>query len=198
MLSLSDPAVGTVIAAFIAALVSLLGLIISKEQKTSEFRQAWIDALRADIGAVVAHANAIHGVAAANFDTPAKTWEAASEHFVGINKATASIRLRLNRNELESQAVLAAIDDLESHLNPGALNAQDMNVIEKRLVSEAQILLKKEWLRVRSGEPVFRIAKALLFIFLLVSMVFLANSIFRYNDPTPQSNSQRAANIKHQ
>lgn len=197
MLSLPDPAVGTVIAAFIAALVSLLGLIISKEQKTSEFRQAWIDALRADIGAVVAHANAIHGVAAANFDTSTKTWEAASEHFVGINKATASIRLRLNRNERESQAVLAAIDDLESHLNPGALNAQDMNVIEKRLVSDAQTLLKKEWLRVRSGEPVFRFAKALLLIFLLVSMVFLANSILRSNGPATQPNSQPAASIKH-
>ena len=42
-------AVGAVVAALIAGTVSLLGLIISKEQKTSEFRQAWIDALRNDL-----------------------------------------------------------------------------------------------------------------------------------------------------
>ena len=44
-----DVAIGAVVAALIAAIVSLLGLIISKEQKTSEFRQAWIDALRSDL-----------------------------------------------------------------------------------------------------------------------------------------------------
>ena len=52
MLNLPDVAIGTMIAAFIAGLVSLLSLIISKEQKVSEFRQAWIDALRAEISSL--------------------------------------------------------------------------------------------------------------------------------------------------
>jgi hypothetical protein len=46
----------TVIAAMIAGFVALagsavtyIGLLISKESKTSEFRQEWIDALRNDI-----------------------------------------------------------------------------------------------------------------------------------------------------
>jgi hypothetical protein len=38
-------AVATVIGASIAANIGFLGLIVSKEQKTSEFRQASIDAL---------------------------------------------------------------------------------------------------------------------------------------------------------
>lgn len=37
------------IVALIAVFVSFIGLIISKEQKISEFRQAWINTLRDDI-----------------------------------------------------------------------------------------------------------------------------------------------------
>lgn len=49
---MNDLSVGAVGAAMIAAFVSFLGLIIGKEQKTSEFRQAWIDALRSELGFV--------------------------------------------------------------------------------------------------------------------------------------------------
>jgi|JI10StandDraft_1071094.scaffolds.fasta_scaffold1127550_1 hypothetical protein len=171
---LPEIALGAVIAACIAALVSLLSLIISKEQKTSEFRQAWIDALRADISAVVAHANAIHGAAAAQFDTAAKTWEAAREDFVGINQATANIRLRLNSKEKESQAILKSIENLEAHLSPGVLDFRELDTIEKQLVADAQVLLKKEWLRVRSGEPVFQAAKWLFLLLIVTSVAFIS------------------------
>lgn len=42
-------ATGAVIAAFITGFFSFVNLIISKEQKISEFRQQWIDCLRDDI-----------------------------------------------------------------------------------------------------------------------------------------------------
>ena len=45
MFGIPDQAIGAIAAALIAGLISLLGLIISKEQKVSDFRQAWIDAL---------------------------------------------------------------------------------------------------------------------------------------------------------
>jgi hypothetical protein len=35
-------------------------MVVAKEQKVSEFRQAWIDALRDDIADLIAHANLIH------------------------------------------------------------------------------------------------------------------------------------------
>jgi len=60
MVHVPDAAIGAVVAALIAGIVSLLGLIISKEQKTSEFRQAWIDALRCDLTAFLTQINAIH------------------------------------------------------------------------------------------------------------------------------------------
>ena len=38
--------IATVMAALITALISFVNLTLSKEQKTSEFRQAWIDGLQ--------------------------------------------------------------------------------------------------------------------------------------------------------
>jgi hypothetical protein len=55
MFGLPNEIAGAIIAAFIAGLIALLGLIISKEQTISWFRQAWIDALREDIAAVITH-----------------------------------------------------------------------------------------------------------------------------------------------
>lgn len=85
-----DIAIGAIAAALIAGLVSLLGLIISKEQKTSEFRQAWIDALRKELSAVIAHTNAIYGANAASLGTLAELWKDVRDDYVGINEATAA------------------------------------------------------------------------------------------------------------
>ena len=80
----------------------------------------------APISAVVAHANAIHGAAAARFDSAAKTWEIAEKNFVAINQATANIRLRLNANEKESQEILKSIEILEAHVSTGVLDARKL------------------------------------------------------------------------
>jgi hypothetical protein len=160
MLGLPDIAVGAVVAALIAGLVSLLGLIVSKEQKVSEFRQAWIDALRTELSSLIAHANAIHGAGAARYKTPAEIWNVARPDFVGINEAAARIRLRLNPKENEAITVLAEIEALEGLLAPGqAMNYAQINATEKKLVAVAQVVLKTEWRRVQRGETVYRVAR---------------------------------------
>jgi hypothetical protein len=45
-MEISPVAIGAISAAIITGLLSLVGLIISKENKTSEFRQQWIDSFR--------------------------------------------------------------------------------------------------------------------------------------------------------
>lgn len=175
MTALPDIAIGAVIAAGIAALASLLGLVISKEQKTSEFRQAWIDSLREEIAKLISHANSIHGALVAKSDkaTLAETWEVVRNDYVGINDATARIRLRLNPSEKGSQAVLTAIAEIEGMINPGLIDAKRLNETEKRLVADAQVLLKREWRRVRRGEPVFAILRMLLFVVAASVVVYL-------------------------
>ena len=41
--------IGALVTALVGGLFGLLGLVITKENKTSEFRQAWVDALHNDI-----------------------------------------------------------------------------------------------------------------------------------------------------
>jgi hypothetical protein len=161
MLGLPDIAVGAVSAALIAGLVSLLGLIVSKEQKVSEFRQAWIDALRAELSSLIAHANAIHGANMAGFANSSEAWKVVRADFVGINEAAARIRLRLNSKESEAVAVLSQLERLEQLLAPETtkIDYLQLNTAEKELVSVAQVVLKQEWLRVRRGEQVFRVAR---------------------------------------
>lgn len=187
MMPFPDVAIGAIAAATIAALVSLLGLIISKEQKTSEFRQAWIDALRAEISRLISHANALHGgiISGAN-------WSAMRQDYVGINEATANIRLRLNQGEASSRAVLALIEELERELAPGyPPDHLKINTIEKELVSSASTLLKAEWDRVKKGEPTFRIAKATA-LCLTVGLVLLGASVVAqtsFGAPSPDASS---------
>jgi hypothetical protein len=53
------PAIGVVMAAIIAGGISFLVTVLSKDHKTSEFRQAWIDALRDDLSEFVANVDAL-------------------------------------------------------------------------------------------------------------------------------------------
>jgi hypothetical protein len=161
MLGMPDAAVGAIAAALIAGLVSLLGLIISKEQKVSEFRQAWIDSLRDDIATIIARVNAIHGAMLAGYPNPAERWKVIKDDFIGINEAAARAKLRLNpKEEGPAKSVLGILEEQETIFNSGA--APDfvrLAALEKKLVAEAQILLKQEWKRVRSGELTYRIAR---------------------------------------
>jgi hypothetical protein len=155
-----DIAIGAVVAALIAAIVSLIGLIVSKEQKTSEFRQDWIDALRADVARLVAHATAMAANRSASYESPAAQLQALRDDLVGINEATANLRLRLNDKEAPSRAVLAAVEAIETlFYNTSPVTPDHLNPLLKDLVAKAKLVLKEEWLRVRRGEITFRIAK---------------------------------------
>src|ERR1700719_4726411 len=54
----------TILVTFVAGAFSLLNLTVSKENKVSEFRQTWIDALRDDIATFVSQAQWIYTQAA--------------------------------------------------------------------------------------------------------------------------------------
>lgn len=163
MIGLSDTVSAAMAASLIAAWASLLGLIISKESKISEFRQAWIDALRSEVARLIAHANAIHGASTARPMSGGTAWDAARPDFVGINEAAALIRLRLKPTDAEEKAVLANIAELEKLLAPGVILDHDkINQEEKKLVGAAQTVVNREWRRVKHGEGGYRALRILL------------------------------------
>ncbi len=153
------------VVAWIAGAFSLLGLLISKEQKVSEFRQAWIDALRADIAALVAHAYQIHAFAVGpgGSDYP-EFLKATRDDYIELNKASMKIKLRINPDECDSKLILRSMTELEALFGrlQGAspkVSLEELHRIVRALERDAPPLLKKEWQRVKTGEPIYRLAK---------------------------------------
>ncbi len=172
--SMPDAALGAIGASVVAATVSLIGLTVTKEQKVSELRQAWIDALRADLSELLSHAQAIHGAVSAQYQTRQDLWSNVSEHFVGISRAAASIELRLNPNEEPAKAILACLREYEALFNSSSpIDFKSISGIERRLISAAQPFLRAEWKRVKRGEPIYRIAKHASWLTLVILLFVL-------------------------
>lgn len=169
MHEISDVVVAAIIAAFIAGLVSLIGLIISKEQKTSEFRQAWIDALRSELSSLISYANNIHRGLGSH-----KPWEDMKSDFLGINMAAANIRLRLNPDEDAPKKVLEKINEFERLLDPAKqhVDYNALNKTEKELVDASHIILKNAWVHVKKGEKIYRVTCFVLWLALGGGIVF--------------------------
>jgi hypothetical protein len=160
-------AIGLIIAAIIAAVVAFLSLIISKEQSVSEFRQQWIDALRKDIAIVVGRIVAIHGESIIELDADDlnKRWSKIKSDWIGFHRVIVRIRLRLNPKEnsagekQETEAVLKALDELESIFRSKKPRLDRLEPLIKTLEVNSQAILKENWNRVRDGEDGYRKAK---------------------------------------
>jgi len=176
--TLPDGAVGAICAAVVTSLIAVLGLIISKENKTSEFRQAWIDSLREEIAGVIGHMNAIIGsVRSAGHSE--KGWLEARDNVTAINRCIAGIRLRLNPTERRSQAMTQILDEMEQLFVRGGPLSEDKTIrIEKTLIVEGQAILKDEWLRVRRGEFFYRLTRAAAIAVLVASAIALVSLVF--------------------
>lgn len=157
-------AAGTILVALISGLVSLLGLVISKEQKISDFRQAWIDALRQDTATLLANGNTICASLLVSPMSP-QVWESLKENVFAIHELSAKIKLRLNTREEKHRAVQKILEahDAEFAIAAGSKPPDPLAVveIEKKLVADTQIVLKDAWNTVRDGESTYRLAKRL-------------------------------------
>lgn len=172
MLNIPTVAVGAIAAALIAALVSLLGLIISKEQKTSEFRQAWVDALREDLSNYLTQINAICDGVSVKYESIEKKVEVLTPIYRELNKATFSIALRINPEEPLARSILTSMGHLHKLTGDHSTIAPDkIRPIERELLHAAQQLLKAEWKRVKNGETTFVVAKFTALGVVLVSII---------------------------
>lgn len=172
--SVPDAAIGAIAAASIAGLLAFLGLIAAKENKTSEFRQAWIDALRLDLSKLISNARAIRGAVAVGYDEKSKLFDATEKFFIEINQVAVAIRLRVNPEEEACQLILAGIAELERlMIDCPAMDLVACRACEEKIIEQAQILLKSEWTRVRRGELIFVLTKWIGFFVISVGLGLL-------------------------
>jgi hypothetical protein len=174
MLEIPDAAIGPIIAASIAGFVSLLGLTISKEQKVSEFRQAWIDSLRSELVGYMTKVNSIRDAGRVDHVDHAAAVTALLPYYEAINSANFSITLRLNQKEKRSRRVISAMVSLgnlakdEENFTPSNLRP-----LETEFLQASQDLLKQEWKRVKSGELVYQLLRYTALIVLVASIAAL-------------------------
>jgi hypothetical protein len=174
-----DVSVGAVGTAVIAGLVSVLGLIISKEQKVSEFRQAWIDELRKCLVSYLVNINAIvDAVRLKKVGNGNDTTDLATS-YKALNEASHGITLRVNENEKPAKRLLKTMHEFEALAKDNAnLTPENILAVETRFLNHSKRLLKFEWKRVKRGEKTFIWTKWIVVVITAVMIVYFVDLAF--------------------
>lgn len=183
-------AIATLVAALITGAMSFVNLTMTKELKTSEFRQSWIDSLRDDLAA---YFSAIRTVARAhqalyrsgdkykdqNF--PWSDAQVAEQRQIAL-EVLYRIKLRLNPDEKEHEELLRLLNVAleEQRKMTKSEYSSDETVTAIDLASNyARPVLKTEWKRVKDGERAFRVARNWVTpIIISVCLVFIGVLVF--------------------
>lgn len=183
----SIAAIATVIAALIAGAFAFVNLTLSKEQKTSEFRQAWIDGLREDLAVFFAGARTF---ARATQELAASRRRGEATSLLGVAAEKISeiryqaaetryrVQLRLNMNEVEHRELLRLMKVAIDEQNKVLAGEGDTEMTLKAIDTAAEFapqILKLEWERVKSGEVAFRVVRNWVAPLIVVSsLLFIA------------------------
>lgn len=170
----------TILAAFISSAAAILGLIISKESKISEFRQKWIDDLRNELADVIAQAAALGTIPYRTYDSNDSKSSEIIRILIPLNVANAKVKMRLNKNEPASMKLIDSIDLLEAKINKNNTTDWDeIKTIGSEILKYSNIILKLEWERVKRGEDTFVCVKNLAFSIFVLILIYGTYSIFR-------------------
>lgn len=198
------PLLGPIITTLITGTLALLGLIITKEAKVSELRQAWIDALRTEVADFLASA---HQAMKILEKLPEGVAQPDTKEFRDTlrdaNKALFVIRLRLNPAEDKSKRLMSLLDEVEEYSGDVDLENDRSTEFEKKILEVSRQIMKEEWDRVRRGEVGYRRAKngfrialaALFALFMYVvvqSVDFASNGQRHANEATPAQRQEAA------
>jgi hypothetical protein len=190
-----SPEQAAITSALIAGAVSYLASVFSKELKTSEFRQAWIDGLRNDIAEFVASVISIRSQLHARLalspvaDVQMAMLESPEFKFSELYKA----RLKLRLNPAEHSELMRLLDEFDA---PGTLVSKDkvaFNAKVQLLTTEFQAVLKNEWKRVKRGEPTFRVTK---WVSLIVAVTAVAGLAIQLSTHREQRNERQEPLLK--
>lgn len=110
-------------AGIVSSIIGLLGLMISKENKVSEFRQKWIDELRNEISSTLSYSSAVIATAyeicryEASESEPEKCdkqKEKLRNYLLEFNQLMTRIKLRTSKNNLNDSEFLDAINEFDN------------------------------------------------------------------------------------
>lgn len=190
------PIVGPVVAAALTAAIAFVVSVLAKENKTSEFRQAWIEGLRNDVAELLGDFNILEislaiyvGHSGSNNERRARADKFLSDNrseYAKLDALCNKVILRLNPSEHLS--LIEKMRVLEGSIGKGS---KVSHTLCRELVDEFSIVLKTEWGRVKSGEPTFQMTKKVALIAFLavvaVGLILSVFSVFQRDDINAQS-----------
>ena len=188
-----------IIVGLIAGFVSFIGLIITKEQKISEFRQDWINKLRDDIASLIGSASEFyHAWLVAVKEKKDKNFGAQFlKDKVSVVKDITSIaaRCRLRLNPKKDQTMIQILTEVEEHASsPRKLESDNFAEVINKLEKESHEVFKTEWERVKRGELFFVVMKWLLGAFVVAWLIASSISYFKSQLKDPSGKPAEVAN----
>jgi hypothetical protein len=165
-------AVATVTAAFIAAIIALVNLINAKDQKTTEFRQQWINSLRSEIGKFSSSARYIATAIALKrrfdplaYDRDPTAADALSDQRAALQAAYYMSVLHFNLNDTAGQELIKKLESVVTQLkNPGTVTLEKVLSSLEGISQSTRVILKNEWERVKNGETSYVLTKRIAFV----------------------------------
>lgn len=177
---------GAIAAAFITGAFSFINLIISKDQKTSEFRRDWIDRLREDISAFTSQVESVSALYDFALKNDRNNLSNPRELEKFVNSISPNLReianmhhrIKLRLNPEEHKSLIALVSEINGLFSDDINAISDIRRVEgliADLIKESQVVLKGEWKRVKRGEIGFVLTKySALFFFLAMLLLAVA------------------------
>jgi hypothetical protein len=168
--------IGVIVAAIIGGGITFIVTVLAKDQKTSEFRQEWIDALRNDLAEMIS----LFSVLSDTFRLMSKAGRTEDEIFKKLTENNdifcklemVNARIKLRINPTEHKKLLNAILRLREYIGSEQKgNSKIADGLVDEMVKESQVVLKNEWNRVKRGEPLFVVTEVV--SLLLLGAAFL-------------------------
>jgi len=186
--------IGAVTAALIAGFFSFLNLVVAKEHKVSEFRQAWIDKLRDELCRYVASIRYLSRLNQVwiqeGHPDPLKHHEIMRPTVDVASQAYSAMVLRINPEDKDKTMkklnadFLATLNMVRDHVDEGKYD--DARKVAGTLTAKLQPILKLEWERVKKGELVYRFTRGAAFLIIVVALIlgaWFAYYNYTYSNP---------------
>lgn len=175
---LPSTAVGSILAAAIAGLVVFISTVLTKEQKTSEFRQVWIDEIRKDVSQFIAGVSEVVALYVSNNGNAAAQKKFLEDNFKLLHELQmVEHRIVLRLNPTKHADLIKKITGFRPSMiaaYKGPNRKQIEDDLTSDLLSTTKSVLTCEWKRVKSGEPTFRRVKySALFLLVLLGLFFI-------------------------
>jgi hypothetical protein len=190
-MQLPDAAIGSIIAAAIAGLVVFVSTVLTKEQKTSEFRQTWIDELRKDVSQFISGTTEVTALMREKANNKKEQIDFAENNFELIQQLqSVEHRIVLRLNPEEHTELIRLITNFRRSMKFAYSNgnrAVDEERLTKELLDATKSVLSSEWKRVKRGEPTFYYVKWIAVTLAVLMLLWLLHTYLTY---TPNSDNR--------